>query len=252
MMLSVRCSAAGARPASTIRDAPRGEDAGRLGRVSRTTITVTPELQDYLAAQAPPPDDVVRDLVAETAGLGRLANMQISLDQGAFLALLARLVGARRTIEVGTFTGFSTLSVARALPDDGRILACDVSEEWTSMARRYWERAGVAHKIDLQLAPALETLQALPREAAYDFAFIDADKSGYIAYWEQIVPRTRPGGLVVADNVLWSGRVVDPGADDEDTKAIREFNEHVLADDRVDSLIVPVADGLTLARVRDN
>jgi caffeoyl-CoA O-methyltransferase len=236
---------------STIRDA-RPKGGGYVWPVSRTTITVTPELQAYLEAQAPTPDDVVRDLVAETAELGSLANMQISLDQGAFLALLARLVGARRTIEVGTFTGFSALCVARALPEDGRVLACDVSEEWTSIGRRYWERAGVAHKIDLRLAPALDTLRGLPREAAYDFAFIDADKTGYMAYWEEIVPRTRPGGLVVVDNVVWSGRVVDPAADDEDTKAIRAFNEHVRADERVDSLVVPVADGLTLARVRGN
>ena len=211
---------------------------------------MTPELQDYITAQVPPPDDVVRELVAETAGLGSLADMQISLDQGALLALLVRLVGARRSVEVGTFTGFSTLSVARALPEDGRVLACDVSEEWTSIARRYWERAGVAHKIDLRLAPALDTLQGLSREAAYDFAFIDADKGGYIGYWEELVPRTRPGGLLVADNVLWSGRVVDAAADDENAQAMRKFNDHVRADERVDSLILPVADGLTLARVR--
>jgi len=218
--------------------------------VSRTTITVTAQLQEYLAAQAPPPDDVVRDLVAETAKLGDLADMQISLAQGALLGLLAQLIGARRTIEVGTFTGFSALSVARVLPDDGRVLACDVSEEWTSIARRYWKRAGLEHKIDLRLAPALDTLRALPREASYDFAFIDADKGGYAAYWAEIVPRIRPGGLVLADNVLWSGRVAHPEAQDEDTRAIRAFNDHVRADERVDSVVIPVADGLTLARVR--
>jgi len=193
---------------------------------------------------------VVRDLVAETAKLGDLADMQISLAQGALLGLLAQLIGARRTIEVGTFTGFSALSVARVLPDDGRVLACDVSEEWTSIARRYWKRAGLEHKIDLRLAPALDTLRALPREASYDFAFIDADKGGYAAYWAEIVPRIRPGGLVLADNVLWSGRVAHPEAQDEDTRAIRAFNDHVRADERVDSVVIPVADGLTLARVR--
>jgi caffeoyl-CoA O-methyltransferase len=159
-------------------------------------------------------------------------------------------VAPRFAVEVGTFTGYSSICVARALAPDGRLLCCDVSEEWTTIARTYWERAAVADRIDLRLAPAAETLRALPTDPAIDWAFIDADKTGYRTYWDEIVPRMRPGGLVLVDNVLWSGKVVDETVNDADTVALREFNDHVLADERVEHVLLPVADGLTVARKR--
>ncbi|MEY2167234.1 MULTISPECIES: class I SAM-dependent methyltransferase [unclassified Rhodanobacter] len=180
------------------------------------------------------------------------AGMQISPEQGQFMALLVRLLGARRTLEIGVFTGYSALSVALALPADGRILACDISEEYTRIGRPYWERAGVAHKIDLRLAPALETLDAeLAAGAAgrYDFAFIDADKTGYAAYYERCLQLLRPGGLIAIDNVLWSGAVARP-ARDEDTRALQALNERLHGDERIDLSMLPVGDGLTLARKR--
>jgi len=180
------------------------------------------------------------------------AGMQISPEQGQFMALLVKLIGARRALEIGVFTGYSALSVALALPTDGRILACDISEEYTRIGRRYWERAGVAHKIDLRLAPALETLDAeLAAGAAgrYDFAFIDADKTGYASYVERCLQLLRPGGLIAIDNVLWSGAVARP-ARDEDTRALQALNERLHGDERIDLSMLPVGDGLTLARKR--
>lgn len=180
------------------------------------------------------------------------AGMQISPEQGQFMALLVKLIGARRALEIGVFTGYSALSVALALPADGRILACDISEEYTRIGRPYWERAGVAHKIDLRLAPALETLDAeLAAGAAgrYDFAFIDADKTGYAAYFERCLQLLRPGGLIAIDNVLWSGAVARP-ARDEDTRALQALNERLHGDERIDLSMLPVGDGLTLARKR--
>ena len=180
------------------------------------------------------------------------AGMQISPEQGQFMALLVKLLGARRTLEIGVFTGYSALSVALALPADGRILACDISEEYTRIGRPYWERAGVAHKIDLRLAPALETLDAeLAAGAAgrYDFAFIDADKTGYASYVERCLQLLRPGGLIAIDNVLWSGAVALP-ARDEDTRALQALNERLHGDERIDLSMLPVGDGLTLARKR--
>jgi caffeoyl-CoA O-methyltransferase len=174
--------------------------------------------------------------------------MQISHDEGELLTMLVRLVGARQAVEVGTFTGYSSICIARGLPDDGRLLCCDVSEEWTSIARRYWERAGVADRIDLRIAPALETLRALPSGRHLDFAFIDADKTGYAAYFEEIVPRVRPGGLIVLDNMLRDGRVLDPQNDDD--RAIDALNDALRADERVDVVLLPVRDGVSLARVR--
>jgi caffeoyl-CoA O-methyltransferase len=162
-------------------------------------------------------------------------------------------MGARRCLEVGVFTGYSSLAVALALPDDGRIVACDVSEEWTSVARRYWAEAGVAHKIDLRLAPALETLEALLVEGeagCFDFAFLDADKENYLRYYEVVLELVRPGGLIVADNTLWSGRVADPANDEASTVALRRFNDFLHRDERVDLSLVPIGDGLTLARKR--
>lgn len=216
--------------------------------MSPRSSLISPELFDYVAAHAPAPDDVLRDLAAETAAMGGASSMQIAPDQGAFMGLLARLIGVSFAVEVGTFTGYSSICVARALAPGGRLLCCDVSEEYTAVARKYWDRAGVADRIDLRIAPAADTLAALPTEPTVDLAFLDADKTGYLGYWEQLVPRLRPGGVLLVDNVLWSGRVVDPDVTDADTVALREFNDRVAADDRVEAVLLPVADGLTLAR----
>ena len=205
-------------------------------------------LYDYLLAHRSPDDEVVRQLREETARLGTHAVMQIAPDQATFLRLLVAAIGARRAIEVGTFTGFSGLAIARGLPRDGRLLCLDVSEEWTAIARRAWARAGVADRIELRIGPAAEALRALPDEPSFDFAFIDADKKGYPVYWEEIVRRLRPGGLIAVDNVLWEGEVVQPEEQGEDVVAIRLFNELVLADRRVESVMLALADGLTLAR----
>jgi caffeoyl-CoA O-methyltransferase len=214
------------------------------------TLPVTAELIDYAAAHGTwPEDEVLAGLREETRALGPLAGMQIGADQGQLLTLLARLVGARRAVEVGTFTGYSALCIARALPEDGTLVCCDVNEEWTAIGRRAWARAGLADRIDLRLGPAIETLRALPDEPL-DLAFIDADKPGYLGYWHELVRRVRPGGLLVADNVLWSGRVADPSADDADTRALRAFNDAVAADERVEVAVLPAFDGLTLARRR--
>jgi caffeoyl-CoA O-methyltransferase len=210
---------------------------------------VSPAINDYLLAHSETADAVLRDLAEEThRELGGRAVMQISHDEGELLTMLVRLTGARRAVEVGTFTGYSSICIARGLPDDGHLLCCDVSEEWTSIARRYWERAGVADRIELQIAPALETLQALPSGRELDFAFIDADKTGYASYFEEIVARVRPGGLIVLDNMLRDGRVLDPQNDDD--RAIHALNDALLADDRVDVVLLPVRDGVSLARVR--
>lgn len=208
------------------------------------------ELHDYIVAHGTPPDAVQRELIEETKALGGISLMQISPEQGAFMTLLARAVGARRAIEVGTFTGYSALCVARGLPADGTLVCCDVSEEWTSIARRYWQKAGVAPKIDLRIGPAIETLRGLPADSAFDLAFIDADKPSYPLYYEEILGRLRPGGLILVDNVLWLGLVADPSVDDDQVRAIRSFNDQVAADPRVDCVMLPVADGLTLLRKR--
>ncbi len=179
--------------------------------------------------------------------------MQIAPEQGAFMALLAELTGARRCLEVGTFTGYSSLSVALALPADGTMLCCDISEEWTSIARRYWTEARVADRIELRLGPALETLDALLADGAqdsFDFAFVDADKVNYPGYFERLMQLVRPGGVTLWDNVLWGGEVIDPAADDPDTRAIREINEILATDERVSIAMLPIADGLTVARKR--
>lgn len=204
----------------------------------------------YLVGHAPPLDDVAQALVERTAELGVISIMQVAPEQAALLTLLTKLVRARRAVEVGTFTGFSALAIARGLAPDGRLLCCDVSAEWTDIGRPFWERAGVAELIDLRIAPAADTLAALPDERTIDLAFIDADKPNYPVYWDLLVPRMRPGGLVLVDNVLWSGKVLDPSITDDDTEAIRAFNDKVAADHRVESVILPVADGLTFAVVR--
>ncbi|HET9580842.1 MAG TPA: class I SAM-dependent methyltransferase [Usitatibacter sp.] len=209
-------------------------------------------LYAYVAAHAAREHPVLAELREATRGM-RHAGMQIGPDQGAFMALLVTLLGARRTLEIGVFTGYSALAVALALPADGRIVACDVSEEWTAMARRHWEKAGVAHKIDLRLAPALQTLDGLlaaGEAQSFDFAFIDADKASYGAYYERCLALVRRGGLVAVDNTLWSGKVADPGVHDADTEAIRALNDAVHRDARVDMALLTVGDGLTLAMKR--
>jgi caffeoyl-CoA O-methyltransferase len=207
-------------------------------------------VHEYLVRHGSPPDAILRELAEETARLGPISLMQIAPEQGAFMTLLARAIGARRAVEVGTFTGYSALCIARGLPEDGTLLACDVSEEWTAVGRRYWERAGVAKKIDLRIGPAAETLRALPREPRFDLGFIDADKPAYPVYYEEILARLRPGGLVLVDNVLWMGRVADAEAQDPQTVAIRAFNDLVAADARVDCVMLAISDGLTLLRKR--
>jgi caffeoyl-CoA O-methyltransferase len=205
------------------------------------------ELHDYIVAHGSTPDDLVADLIAETrAALGRRAGMQVAPEQAAFMTMLARLTGARYAVEVGTFTGLSAIAVMRGMGPEGRMLCCDVSEEFTAIARRYWDRAGLTDRIELRLAPALETLRALPQQPHIDLAFIDADKTGYAGYWAELVPRMRPGGVILVDNVLWDGRVLDPTEPDD--HAIARFNDDVRDDDRVESVLLPIADGLTLAR----
>jgi predicted O-methyltransferase YrrM len=207
-------------------------------------------VHDYLVAHAAPLDDVQRDLIAETEGLGGISMMQIAPEQGAFMTLLTRLIGARHAIEVGTFTGYSAISIARGLTDDGTLLCCDVNEEWTAIARKYWERAGVDDKIELRIAPAVETLRSLAAGERFDVAFIDADKPNYPTYYEEVLARLRRNGVILVDNTLWGGAVVDPKVTDDNTKAIRAFNDAIAADDRVESTILTVGDGLTLIRKR--
>jgi caffeoyl-CoA O-methyltransferase len=211
---------------------------------------LTKPVHDYLVAHAPPLDDVQRDLIAETEGLGGISMMQIAPEQGAFMTLLTRLIGARHAIEVGTFTGYSAISIARGLTDDGTLLCCDVNEEWTAIARKYWGRAGVDDKIELRIAPAVETLRSLPAGERFDLAFIDADKPNYPTYYEEVLARLRGNGVILVDNTLWAGAVVDPKATDDNTKAIRAFNDAIADDDRVESTILTVGDGLTLIRKR--
>jgi len=207
-------------------------------------------LHEYLVAHGAPPDPVARALIEATAKLGPIAMMQIAPEQGAFMTWLARTLGAERAVEVGTFTGYSTLCLARGLPEHGRVLALDLSAEWTAIGRRHWEEAGVAHKIELRIGPAADALRALPREPAFDLAFIDADKTGYAGYVEEILPRLRAGGVILVDNVLWGGAVVDAARQDKDTLAIRAFNAAMATDPRVDAVMIPLSDGLALLRKR--
>lgn len=217
--------------------------------MTNSTIALGDKLQRYLIEHNLREPQVLARLRQVTASLPQ-AGMQIAPEQGQFMALLVQLLGARRCLEIGVFTGYSSLVTALALPDDGRIVACDVSEEWTAIARRYWQAAGVEHKVDLRLAPALTTLDALiadGQSGRYDMAFIDADKENYVAYYERALALLRPGGLIIVDNTLWSGRVADPEDAEPDTVALRHFNEHLHRDARVDLSMVPVGDGLTLA-----
>lgn len=218
--------------------------------MSNSTFSLSQGLYDYLLSVSLRDQPILRDLRAETAA-DPMARMQIAPEQGQLMALLVHVGGFKRCIEVGVFTGYSSLCVAQALPEDGYLLACDVREDWTAVAQKYWQRAGVDRKIDLQLAPAIETLQARldsGEAGSYDFAFIDADKRGYVDYYEACLQLVRPGGLIAVDNTLWSGRVADPQDQENGTKAIRGFNLHVSNDKRVELSMIPIADGLTLCR----
>ncbi|MFJ6750553.1 MULTISPECIES: O-methyltransferase [unclassified Streptomyces] len=204
----------------------------------------------YVLAHNPPLDSTQRDLVAVThERFPDAAGMQSAEEQGPLLAFLVRLIGARHVVEVGTFTGFSALAMAQALPADGTLIACDISEEWTAYGREAWAKAGVSDRIELRIAPAVDTLRAMPAAPHIDLAYLDADKAGYIAYWEELVPRLRPGGLIVVDNVLFHGQVTDPAATGS-AKAIKEFNDHAAADERMEAVMLTVADGVTVARKR--
>lgn len=220
--------------------------------MSRAPFYLSDELTAYVATHHDADEPVVADLVGETAGLAE-ANMQVDAGQARLLGMLVAAMGATRVLEVGTFTGLSSLRMAQALPDDGRLVACDVSEEWTTIARRYWERAGVADRITLRLGPAAETLEALAAEDGerFDFAFVDADKEGYRSYVDAIHPLLRTDGLIAVDNTLWSGRITAPPDDaDTSTRALQTFNDAVVADQRFETVLVPVYDGLTLLRRR--
>ncbi|HET6638515.1 MAG TPA: class I SAM-dependent methyltransferase [Gemmatimonadota bacterium] len=220
--------------------------------MSRRSIGLDDAVHAYLLDVSLREPDVLRRLREETASREN-ADMQIAPEQGQFMALLVRLIGAERTLEVGTFTGYSALVVALALPPHGRVTACEISEEYAAIARRWWAEGGVLEKIEIRVAPAAETLDRMVEEGLegrFDFAFIDADKAGYVEYWERCLRLVRRGGLIAVDNVLWDGRVADPANEEESTQAIRAFNARVRDDDRVDLSLVPVGDGLTLARVR--
>ncbi len=215
------------------------------------SLALDPALYRYLVEHSSREPPVLARLRAVTAGM-RGAQMQIGPDQGQFMQLLVRLTDARRCLEIGTYTGYSSLAVALALPDDGHLVTCDVSEEWTRVARQFWREAGVDNRIELRLQPALVTLDELAADGAgsFDFAFIDADKTSYIGYYERLLILVRAGGLICADNTLWSGDVARGEVDDEDTRAIRAFNDHLHRDERIDLSLVPIGDGLTLARKR--
>jgi predicted O-methyltransferase YrrM len=217
--------------------------------MSKKTIGIDNQLYDYLLSVSLRESEVLRQLREET-NLHPHKTMQIAPEQGQFMALLVQLLGAKKTLEIGVFTGYSALCVAFALPPDGKVIACDIDEEYTRVAQRYWQAAGVANKIDLRLAPALETLEQLlasGQSETFDFAFIDADKLNYQQYYEKSLQLIRPGGLIAIDNVLWAGRVANPNDPDEDTQAIRAFNQKLSQDDRVAVSLIPIADGLTLA-----
>jgi len=218
--------------------------------VSSQITKIDEALLAYMDAHSSAPDEVQRDLIAVTETLGDAGRMQIGAVQGSFMTMLVRLLQPRQAVEVGTFTGYSALAVAKGLPPGGRLLCCDVSVEWTAIARSYWERAGVADRIDLRIAPALETLRSLPPGPEVGFAFIDADKANYINYYEELLPRLSPQGIILVDNVLWGGGVANPDQDDDTTEALRAFNAHAAADPRSQAAMLPVGDGLTVITLR--
>jgi len=217
--------------------------------MSNTTFSLPDDLRDYLLSVSLREAPVLKRLRERTAA-DSMSRMQIAPEQGQFMSLLVQLMGVRKALEIGVYTGYSALCVAGALPDDGRLVACDINETWTTLARDYWREANVTHKIDLRLAPALATLDELVQageSGSFDFAFIDADKENYLAYYERVLQLLRPGGLMAIDNTLWSGSVIDPSNREPDTLAIRAFNEALHADNRVQISLVPIGDGLTLA-----
>ncbi|HND22065.1 MAG TPA: class I SAM-dependent methyltransferase [Acidobacteriota bacterium] len=217
--------------------------------MSNTSAFVQEDIHNYILSVTLREPELLQRLREETAS-HPMSRMQIAPEQGQFMALLVQMLGAKKTLEIGVFTGYSSLSVALALPPDGKIVACDVSEDWTNVARRYWKEAGVEHKIDLHLAPAVETLSQLLADGeagTFDFAFLDADKDNYDTYYELLLPLLRPGGTIAIDNVLWSGRVIDPEVKDADTVALKELNQKLHHDERISLSMLPIADGLTLA-----
>jgi caffeoyl-CoA O-methyltransferase len=213
-------------------------------------VALTPELYAYVVQHGARRDEVLERLAAETEGLGDIAIMQIAPEQGAFMTLLVRAIGAQRALELGTFTGYSAICVARGLANGGKLLTCDLNGEWTQIARRYFDEAAVADRIDLRLGPALDTLRGLSTDEPFDFAFIDADKTEYPEYYEECLRLLRPGGLIMLDNVLRGGEVLDGANDDPRTLATREVNERAIADERVDVAMLGVSDGITLALKR--
>lgn len=218
--------------------------------MTRRSFLLDDRTAAYVAAHSHPADPVLARLTERTAGLGDVSGMQIGPDQSALLTMVTRFASVTNALEVGTFTGTSSLCIARGLAPGGRLLCCDLSEEYTAIAREAWAEAGVADRIDLRIGPAIDTLRTLPPDPVLDLAFIDADKTGYAAYYEEIVPRLRPGGWVLADNTLWGGRIVDPTATDDDTWALRAYNDRAIADDRVTTVLLAVADGITISQKR--
>ena len=212
------------------------------------SFLIDDDLNDYLLAHTTAADAVQLSLITATQALGDVSGMQIAVDQGNLLTLLARLVGARRAIEVGTFTGYSSICLARGLAPGGRLLCCDVSESWTAIAREHWARAGLEDRIELRIAPAAETLAALPYDPPIDLAFVDADKEGYPTYIDLLAERLRPGGVIAVDNTLWGGAVADPSVDDPTTELLRGLNADLVEDPRFDTVLLPLGDGLTLLR----
>ena len=207
------------------------------------------DIYQYLVDHSTPPDSILQQLIEETSRLGDIAIMQIAPEQGAFMTILARLINAKRAVEIGTFTGYSALCIARGLPSDGTLLCCDVSREWTEMGRSFWDKAGISSKIDLRIGPAIETLRSLPEERNFDLAFIDADKENQALYYEELLLRIRPGGVILVDNAFAFGGVVDTDRSDRKIQAVRDFNDLVTNDRRVESVMLPIADGLYLLRV---
>src|SRR4051794_23181316 len=224
--------------------------AHRVVGMDAKTLALDPHLYEYMVAHGTPSDPVLDRLVADTAAMGGIGRMQISPEQGAFLTMLGRILEARMIEEVGSLTGYSSVCSARGLVQGGRMIWCDVSEEYTSRAVQAWKEAGLDDRVELRLGPAADTLREMPGDPVIDLAFIDADKSGYGVYYEELLARLRPGGVIAVDNVLWSGRIIDPEDTSEDTEALRRFNDMVAVDERVDRVMLPIADGLTLCRKR--
>ncbi len=214
------------------------------------TLGLDADLHAYLVAHGAPPDPVLQRLADDTLAMGSISRMQIAPEQGALLTMLAKLIGAKLIVEVGTFTGYSSVCLARGLAEGGRLICCDVSAEYTNRAVAAWHDAGVQDRVDLRIAPAADTLRAMAYNPQIDMAFIDADKAGYAVYYEEILERMRPGGLILIDNVLWGGAIIDPADTSRDTTSLREFNDMVIADARVEVVMLPIADGLTMCRKR--